>query len=137
MLGFVLISGLRAQSEDHKWKALLSGSRLAWYDGSQLDTITSGRFEIWVIELHKPAIDIDGVAGKVTRTKSLYCVDREAQKYGLEKIVYYNNVNTELARYVYESDISYAEAKYSFPIMNNDVFNALFQELDKKQGKVQ
>jgi hypothetical protein len=134
-LGFGFQAGLNAQSEDHKWKTLLTGARNIWYDSSQLDTVSSNRFELWVIELHKPAITIDGVTGKVSRTKTLYCIDREAQTYGLRKVVYYNNVNTELARYTYDADDSIKVTKYYFPIISNELFTAVFNELDKATGK--
>ncbi len=121
-----------AQSENHKWKVLFSGAKNVWYDGTQLDTVSSSRFDLWIIELHKPALTLDGVAKKITRTKTLYSVDREIGKYGLKKVVYYNNVSTELARYSYESDDSTGTTKYYFPIINSELFDGIFKELDKK-----
>ena len=121
-----------AQSENHKWKVLFSGAKNLWYDGSQLDTVTAQQFDIWIIELHKPTLSVDGVKGKISRTKTLYSIDREVWKYGLKKVVYYNNVNTELARYAYENSDSGGTTVYYFPISNNELFDAVFKELDKK-----
>lgn len=134
VLGFSQTGILRAQSEDHKWKTLLNGERNFWYDSSQLDTVSVPKFDLWVIELHKPAITVDGVPGKVSRTKTLYAIDREAQTYGLLKVVYYNNVNTELARYSYAGDDSLTVTKYYFPIIRDELFTAIFKELDKQNG---
>ncbi len=137
LLGTLAGSSLLGQSENHKWKTLLTGTRFVWYDGPQLDTVSASRFDIWTIELHKPPIDIDGIEGKIVRTKTLFCVDRESAKYGLKKVVYYDKVNTELGRYSYETDDTVPESKYYFPILNNPLFEALFKELDRKQGKAQ
>ena len=124
-----------AQTENHKWKTLMTGRRNVWYDLSQLDTIKSQQFDIWTIELHKPPITIDGVEEKVTRSKTLYSIDRSVEKYGLKKVVYYNNVNAEIARYAYDSDESMSATKYYFPTLNNTIIEAIFSELNKKTGK--
>ncbi len=135
LCAFLIGSATFAQSENHKWKVLFSGEKNLWYDSTQLDTVTTTRFDVWVIELHKPVLTLDGVAGRISRTKTLYSIDREVGKYGLKKVVYYNNVNTELARYSYESDENTESTKYYFPIINSDVFSAIFKVLDNKGGE--
>ena len=134
LLGVLLGMGTGfAQSETHKWKTLTTLKQYLWYDSSQLDTITSNQFSIWIIELHKPQIEIDGISGKINRTKTLYVVDSVRRKYGIEQVVYYDNANRELSNIKYETAILTDTYKYCFPILKNSFMNNLLAEFEKNQ----
>ena len=123
-----------AQTENHKWKTLTTLKQYLWYDSSQLDTITANQFAIWIIELHKPQIEIDGIKGKINRTKTLYLVDSTRKKYGIQQVVYYDNANKEVSNISYGADKLTDTYKYCFPILKNSFMNNLFAELAKTQN---
>lgn len=136
LLVFLALSiTIRGQADGHKWRSLTTTPQLLWVDATQLDTISAAEFEIWIVELHKPAVTIDGISGKVNRTKTLYTVSRTENKFGIKKVVYYNNANKEIWHYDYQpADISNG-LKYCFPINKNSFLEKIFESIDKRSGK--
>lgn len=119
-----------AQVDTHRWKPLnVSDSTKMWYDASQLDTISSVKFEIWILEMHKPALEFEGIDGKIVRTKTLYVVNLENFTYGISESVYYNINNEEIKRFKYDLNNYQDEYKYSRPIMPNTPLDYIIKEI--------
>lgn len=134
LVSFFLCVSCYAQVDAHKWRTLTQTPQLLWVDGVQFDTTKSDPFEIWVLELHKPALTIEGISAKVNRTKTLYAVNRKEHKYGIKKVIYYNNANKEIWRYDYNTAKLHDELKYNFPIPNNSFLQKLFEAMDQKKS---
>ncbi len=129
---FLLCAGILAQSENHQWKPLIiNDSVKTWYDANMSDTISTDVFAIWFLELHKPPLEVEGIKGKISRSKTLFLVHRIEMKYGIDEVVYYDMANREVERFKYNLDKVEEEFRYTFPIMNNKLFDKFFMELNK------
>lgn len=129
---FLLCTGIFAQSENHQWKPLIiNDSVRTWYDANMSDTTTTEVFFIWILELHKPPIDFEGFKSKVTRSKTLYLINKIEMKYGIEEVVYYDQANREIERFKYNLTKVEEEFRYTFPILNHRLFDKFFLELNK------
>jgi hypothetical protein len=122
-----------AQSEKHIWKSLTTTKPLMWYDASQLDTVQSDEFKVWVVELAPTAFKLEGVPAPILRTKTLYTINRKLYRYGIRTTVYYDAMSREITRLENSTDNFSAEVRMPFPIYKSSVMNFLFAELDKKR----
>ncbi|HRI47412.1 MAG: hypothetical protein KF721_06235 [Ignavibacteriaceae bacterium] len=119
-----------AQKEKHVWKPLvINENQKVWYDQTQLDTINTARFSIWLLELHRPLLNLEGVSKNIMRTKSLYLINLEEYRYSLKEVVYYNQANVEIKRFSYTIEEYEEEVKYYFPITNNSIQQKIVDEL--------
>jgi hypothetical protein len=125
-----------AQKENHKWKPLqVDENKKIWFDLSQVDTLTQARFDIWMLELHKPMLKIEGVPGQVMRTKTLYSINMEEAFYGIKEVVYYDINNKEIKRYRYGLQNYPEDMKYTFPITKDTDLHLFINELSRMQGQ--
>jgi len=130
MLLCVIPQFSNGQSETHNWKPLIiNDTQKLWYDRSQLDTINNPNFDIWILEMHRPVISLEGIADNIMRTKTLYTVDLQAYKYGLKTVVYYNPSNQVIKVFKYETNSLTEGYKYIFPITENSFMQTLVDEL--------
>lgn len=131
----VVSASLLAQGENHKWKILKgSENQKLWYDAAQLESVNTPVFDIWVLELHQPMIQVVGVKGKIMRTKTLYQINTEIARYNLKKVVYYNSSNEELATFSYNLENLDDDIKYYFPIYPDSFILKLIRELKDIQS---
>ncbi|MCC6549319.1 MAG: hypothetical protein IT279_04540 [Ignavibacteriaceae bacterium] len=127
---FVTVSNLFPQKENHKWKPLIiTESQKVWVDQSQADTITAPVFDIWVLELHQPLLTVEGIKGKVMRSKSLYQVNVLEKCYNLKSVVYYNSSNTEIARFDYDLSLMNENNRFSFPVYEESVIDKIIRTI--------
>jgi len=130
MLLCVIPQFSNGQSETHNWKPLIiNDNQKLWYDRSQLDTINNPNFDIWILEMHRPVISLEGIADNIMRTKTLYTVDLQAYKYGLKTVVYYNPSNQVIKVFKYETNSLTEGYKDIFPITENSYMQTLVDEL--------
>ncbi|MDP2301091.1 MAG: hypothetical protein Q8N03_01540 [Ignavibacteria bacterium] len=119
-----------AQKEKHVWKPLvINENQKVWYDQTQLDTINTAKFEIWLLELHRPHLELEGVAKNIMRTKSLFLISLEEYRYSLKEVVYYNPANNQVKSFQYGIDDYDEDIKYAFPITQNSIQQKLIDEL--------
>ena len=118
------------QNTSHNWKPLvIDDTQRMWYDRSQLDTISNPAFDIWILEMHRPTLSLEGISENIMRTKTLYSVDLDSYKYGLKKVVYYDPSNQLIKSFQYDTNSSTVEYKYIFPITENSFMQKLVDEL--------
>jgi hypothetical protein len=121
---------LSAQKEKHVWKPLVINDNLkVWYDQTQLDTVNTSKFAIWLLELHRPYLELEGVSKNIMRTKSLFLINLEEYRYSLKEVVYYNPANNEIKNFQYGIDDYGEDVKYYFPITQNSIQQKLVDEL--------
>ncbi len=118
------------EDETHVWKVLnLNSGEKVWYDASALDTTKGDRFDIWILEVHRPPKTFDGFEGEVFRSKTLYAINLTTVKYGLLKVRYYNIVNKEIYRYDYDNPPPDESIRYTYPVTENSIIHVLLREL--------
>lgn len=118
------------QNTSHNWKPLvIDDNQRMWYDRSQLDTINNPAFDIWILEMHRPTLSLEGISENIMRTKTLYAVDLQSYKYGLKKVAYYDPSNQIIKSFQYDTNSSTEEYKYIFPITENSFMQKLVDEL--------
>lgn len=118
------------QNTSHNWKPLvIDDNQRMWYDRSQLDTINNPAFDIWILEMHRPTLSLEGISENIMRTKTLYSVDLNSYKYGLKKVVYYDPSNQLIKSFQYDTNSSTEEYRYIFPITENSFMQKLVDEL--------
>lgn len=119
-----------AQTEKNVWKALvINEQNRVWYDQTQMDTINTSKFSIWLLELHRPYMELEGVSKNIMRTKSLYSISLDDYRYSLKEVVYYNPGNVEIKRFRYDIDSYDENVKYYFPITPNSIIQNVIDEL--------
>jgi len=127
---FITASFSSGQNASNNWKPLiLNENQKLWYDRSQLDTISSPNFDIWLLEMHRPVLSLEGISENIMRTKTLYTVDLQSYKYGLKKVVYYDPSNQIIKSFQYDTNSSTEAYKYIFPITENSFMQKLIDEL--------
>ncbi len=137
LIFFLMLAAITAypQGQPHRWKALLiSESQKLWYDASQLEAVSNATFDIWVLELHQPMIEVNGVGGKIMRTKTLYQINTDIARYNIKKVVYFNAANDELASFNYNLENVDDNIKYYFPIYPDSFILKLIRELKDVQS---
>lgn len=133
---FLFACGIFSQSENHQWKPLIiNDSMKTWFDANMVDSISSDIFSIWFLELHKPPLEFEGFKSKITRSKTLYLVNKTEMKYGIDEVVYYDQANREIERFKYNLAKLDEEFRYTFPILNNKLFDKFFSELNKSKER--
>jgi hypothetical protein len=128
----LLFSGLlySQQDEQHVWKMVeASNGTKFWYDAAKLDTMQSDKFNIWILETHRPPKTIEDIEGEIYRSKTLYCINLTTVKYGILKIQYFDANNTELQRFDYDNPPPPESIKYTYPITEDSILYYLITEL--------
>ena len=121
--------------ETHVWKVLnLDSGEKIWYDASGLDTIKGDRFDIWILEVHRPPKTFEGFDGEVFRSKTLFGINLTTVKYGILKVRYYNIMNKEIYSYDYDYPPPDESIKYTYPVIENSAIHLLIRELYGKEG---
>ena len=70
IITFCSVISFGQTAETHVWKVLnLDSGEKIWYDTSALDTIKGDRFDIWILEVHRPPKTFEGFDGEVFRSK--------------------------------------------------------------------
>jgi hypothetical protein len=129
----IIISSLPLFSqndEQHVWKVVEAsdGSKF-WYDASELDTMKSDKFNIWILETYKPPAKFESIDGEVYRSKTLYCINITTVKYGILKIRYYDVNNKEIYNHDYDVPPPPEIIRYTYPITENSMLHYLLKEL--------
>lgn len=134
----VLCSSLNFGQEEptHIWKVLnVPSGEKVWYDASGLDTIKGDKFDIWILEMHRPPKTFEGFEGEVFRSKTLYGINLTTVKYGILKIRYYNILNKEIYSYDYDNPPPDESIKYTYPVTENSIIHVLLRELYGDNGE--
>jgi hypothetical protein len=123
------------QEEEHVWKKVdaADGTQF-WYDAASLDTVKGDRFNIWILETHRPPITYEDIEGEIYRSKTLYCVNLTSVKYGILKIRYFDMSNIELYRFDYDNPPPPESIRYTYPITENSLLHHLITELYGPDG---
>jgi hypothetical protein len=134
---FLIINvSLTAQIDQHIWKPLVvEENQKLWYDANMLDSAKGDKFQVWVLELHKPPLEIENIDGDVYRSKTLYTVNLNSVKYGILKIVYYDVASREIFNYDYSKPEEYDDLNYPYPITENSFMFLILKELMKQKGE--
>ena len=123
------------QEEEHVWKKVdaADGTQF-WYDAAYLDTMKADRFNIWILETHRPPLNYEDIEGDIYRSKTLYCINLTSVKYGILKIRYYDMSNIELFRFDYDNPPPPESIRYTYPITENSLLHHLITELYGPDG---
>lgn len=123
------------QEEEHVWKKVdaADGTQF-WYDAAHLDTMKADKFNIWILETHRPPLTYEDIKGEIYRSKTLYCVNLTSVKYGILKIRYFDMSNTELYRFDYDNPPPPESIRYTYPITENSLLHHLITELYGPDG---
>jgi hypothetical protein len=126
---------LAQQEAEHVWKKVdaADGTQF-WYDATHLDTMKSDRFNIWILETHRPPLTYTDIEGEIFRSKTLYAVNLTSVKYGILKIRYFDMNNRELYRYDYDNPPPPESIRYTYPITENSLLHHLITELYGPDG---
>ncbi len=129
---------ISAQTEIHRWQPIVADTDVpVWYDASMIDTVTTDRFTVWLLENQKPPLELDGITSKIYKVKTLYAINLEEAKYGIIEVVYYNIGNRELARYKYDLNPYDDSHKYAYPVLKDSYMQKfLLKYYDTKGIKV-
>lgn len=118
------------QNVINNWKPLIiDDTQRIWYDRSQLDTINTPTFDIWILEMHRPTLSLEGISDNIMRTKTLYTVDLKAYKYGIKKVIYYDPSNEIIKSFQYDTNSLTEKFKFIFPITENSFMQKVVDEL--------
>lgn len=132
---FILSIDTAAQA-DHKWKPLIvNNAKKIWYDKTNIDTLKGDKFEIWLLEMHIPPVEINGSNTKAFRTMTLYAVDLANVKYGIERITYLDENAKEVCSYNYMINDYEDNLKYSYPVMENSAIHLVIKELFNQKSE--
>jgi hypothetical protein len=123
------------QEEEHVWKKVdaTDGTQF-WYDAAHLDTIKGDKFNIWILQTHRPPLTYPDIEGEIFRSKMLYCINLTSVKYGILKLRYFDANNRELYRYDYDSPPPPESIRYPYPITENSIIHHLITELYGPNG---
>ncbi len=143
ILTFLLISFLYlgssafAQSEYLKWRPLIINEKQRiWYDESSEVDSTTGTFNVWILQMHRPPLEFSELPGKIYRSRTLYGVDLKTAKYGILQVIYYDVNNKEIYNFNYHIDNYPDRLKYTYPISDNSFMNKLITIINKTNSKV-
>lgn len=121
-----------SQEENHSWKPLIvDNEQKVWYDLNSIKVTDENYISVWLLELHNPYITLEGVKGRIYRSKTYYTININKVRYGMEKIVYYDVSNKELYRYDYKLSNYEKEYRYTFPVMENSIISVFLEEYIK------
>lgn len=102
-----------------------------------LDKMEGDKLDMWVLQMHKPALKFDGINGEIYRSKTLYSIDLKTVRYGIDKVVYYDAANQELYKHNYENANMPENVKYTYPIFEDSFMYALVKEVVRLKGAQQ
>lgn len=118
------------QEEKHVWKVVEAEDGIKfWYDASGLDTIKGDKFDVWILETHRPPVNYEGIDGEVFRSKTYYAINLTTVKYGILKVNYYNLNNEQIYHFDYNKPPQPESIKYTYPITDNSILYHLLTEL--------
>ena len=135
IMAFCSVVSSGQTDETHVWKVLnLDSGEKIWYDASGLDTIKGDRFDIWILEVHRPPKTFDGFEGEVFRSKTLFGINLTTVKYGILKVRYYNIMNKEIYSYDYDNPPPDESIRYTYPVTENSIIHLIIRELYGTEG---
>lgn len=133
---FIFISFPALAQDQHRWKPLLlSENDKLWYDASNLDTANIQVMNVWILQLHKPPLQFESIAGDVYRSKTLYTIDMTTVKYGIAKVIYFNVENKEIYSYDYKLDSAPLEIRFPYPVLEGSFTNEVIKEYFRLKGE--
>ena len=130
---------VHSREETHRWKKLdtITGEQI-WFDTSFIDTVKGDKFEVWVLKVHKPPMQSEGVDGDIYRSKILYAVNLATVRYGIMKLRYYDVQNKELYSFDYDTPPPPTDAlKYPYPVLQKSPLYLIIKDIfkDRTQSK--
>ncbi|MBT8377961.1 MAG: hypothetical protein KJN64_01885 [Ignavibacteria bacterium] len=138
LIGLILITAnllTAQQEEEHVWKKVdASDGTQFWYDSAKLDTMKADKFNIWILETHRPPLTYENIEGEIFRSKTLFAVNLTSVKYGILKIRYFDMNNRELYRFDYDNPPPPESIRYTYPITENSLLHHLITELYGPDG---
>jgi hypothetical protein len=127
-----IIGTVYAQSESSQLKPLLiSEKQKIWFDEASIDTLGTGKMNIWVLQINKPPLEIDELPGKIYSSSTLYAVDMNTGNYGILKVKYYDINNKELYNFDYKIDDYPDTLKYTYPMSSLSYMRELSSKLKR------
>jgi hypothetical protein len=125
-----------AQTE-HKWKPLIvNDAKKIWVDDNSIASVKGNRFEVWLLQMYIPPISLNGADENVSRIMSLYAVDLSLVKYGIEKVIYYNEDGKELSAFDYQVKDFADSLKYTYPVLENSPVHLVIKDLYKNSSEI-
>ena len=130
---FVIAPGKNiAQSKAIRWKPIIVNDKQnTWYDKASIDTLQDNKINVWVLQTHKPPLKFDGLRGNIYSSKTQYAIDLKSNKYGILKVIYYDNKNNEMYNFNYHIDNYANELKYTYSTVNYSIIRELVSILEK------
>lgn len=136
LIMMILSSKVFAQAEPTEWKLLMNNEQQSiWYGDKSIDTLQNSKVNVWVQQLNKPYIEIEGLHGNIYRSLTQYAVDLKLKKYGILKILYYDTHNKKIYNFNYHIDNFEDRLKYSYPAEKDTVLRELVSRLNTNNSK--
>jgi len=136
LIALLIITMVLSAQDQHRWKPLLlNANDKLWYDASNLDTANTQVMNVWILQLHKPPLQFEGISGDVYRSKTLYTIDMTTVKYGIAKVVYYDVENKEIYSYDYKLESAPLEIRFPYPVLEGSFVNEVIKEYFKLKGE--
>lgn len=117
-----------AQTDLTIWKELnTKNNENIFYDPEMLDTAQGIKFDVWVLQKYDPPLKFEYINGKIYKSKTLYCIDSNKQKYGISEVIYFNQEDKQI--YIHRNDNKNLEEdqKFIFPISKYSFINKLLK----------
>lgn len=125
----------RSQEVFVHWQPLvINDTSRIWYDSSVLDTVSAGKFDIWILQMHTPPLTFNEIPGKIYRSKTYYGINLETGRYEIIKVEYYGINNKKIYSFDYKTADYPDKMRYTYPIGDNSTLTMLIKKLDKIHG---
>jgi hypothetical protein len=121
---------------EHKWKPLLlNAAKKIWVDENCLKAVKDSVADVWLLELHIPAIEINGSDEKACRVMTLYSINLEKARYCIKKIIYFNDEGKEILGFNYMTD-DQGFKNYTYPVLESSPLHMVIKELYKNSSEL-
>lgn len=134
---FILIPIITfAQTDQTIWKELdTKNNDNIFYDSEMLDTAHGLKFDVWVMQKYDPPLKFDYINGKIYKSKTLYSIDSNKQKYGIWEVIYFDQEDKQIYNHINDNNNLELDKKYGFPISKYSFINQLLQLYIDKKGE--
>ncbi len=76
---------------------------------------------VWVMQTHIPPLNIESVDKKIFKSKTKYVFNRELNRYGILKIIYYDAKGKKITEFDYSVNTDIETYKYGYPLFENSL----------------
>ena len=129
LLAIFLTNSIASQTNNENWIPVrVEDQNKIYINESNLSCTQKDDIYVWVLEEFNKPIELEGIDGKVYKTKTFYLMNNGMMRYSILQIILFDEDKNVLKSYNYEHNSELTDFKYNTPILKDSNAEAVLNK---------